>query len=206
MTSEKILHALKTVRESSKKRNFPQTFDLIINLKEIDLKKPENKINEEFQLPHGKGEESVVSVFSDTQFVAGAKVYNSADIDRFSKNRRSARKVAQESDFIYAEPKLMALVGKTFGQFLGPKGKIPKVLAGDPKVLLKGLTNAVRIRIKDAPVIQFPVGKETMTDEQVAENIEEVLKHLQTKLPGGKSNIGEVLLKLTMSKHVKVEV
>ena len=206
MANEKILNAIKTVRESSKKRNFPQTFDLLINLKEIDLKKPESKINDEVSLPHGKGNDSVVAIFSDAQKVEGAKVYTSADVEQFSKNKRLARNVAKDSDFIYAEPKLMSLVGKTFGQFLGPKGKIPKVLAGDPKVLVKVLSHGVRVRIKDAPVIQVPVGKESMSDEQIAENVEEVLKHLQTRLPKGKTNIGEVLLKLTMSKPVKVEV
>lgn len=204
--TEKILTVIKQLRETSKKRNFPQTFDLIVNLKELDLKKPENKINEEFVLPHGKGQDSVVAIFSDSYKVEGAKVYTSVDIDKFSKNKRLAKKLVKETDFIYAEPKLMALVGKTFGQFLGPKGKIPKVITADPNALVKNLSRAVRIRIKDSPVIQVPVGKENMKDAQIGENVEEVVKHLQTRLPKGKANIAEVFIKLTMSKPVKIEV
>lgn len=206
MVNENILHAIKTLRESSKKRNFPQSFDLIINLKELDMKKPESKINDEFPLPHGKGVDSVLGVFSDSFKVEGAKVFTAADIDRLSKNKREARKVAQNVDFIIAEPKLMALVGKTFGQFLGPKGKIPKVLTSDPRNLVENYKRSIRLRTKDSPVIQTPVGKENMTDEQIAENIEAVLQHLQTKLPKGKTNIGKILIKATMSKPVKIEV
>ena len=44
-----------------------------------------------------------------------------------------------------------------------------------------------------------------MKDEQIAENIEAVLKSLEEKLPKGKHNIKEILLKLSMSKPIKVE-
>ena len=45
-----------------------------------------------------------------------------------------------------------------------------------------------------------------MEDEKVAENIKAVLEFLESKLPKGKGNIASVLLKLTMSKPVKLEV
>ena len=35
-----IIDYIKKLRESAKKRNFTQTFDLIINLKDFDIKKP----------------------------------------------------------------------------------------------------------------------------------------------------------------------
>ena len=45
-----------------------------------------------------------------------------------------------------------------------------------------------------------------MKDEEVLENINAVLKFLEGKLPKGKINIGRVMLKMTMSKPVKLEV
>lgn len=204
--NEKILSTVRKLRESSKKRNFPQTFDAIITLKELDLKKPENRINEEVALPHGKGKESQVVLFSDSLKSDQAEVYNSNDLEMLSRNKRAAKKLTKTADFILAEPKLMPVVGRLLGQSLGPKGKIPKVAAGDIKTTVANLKKSVRVRLKDAPVVQCPVGSEQMTDEQVAENIESLLKHLEIKLPKGKNNIGKVELKLTMGQPEKVEM
>lgn len=203
---EKIIAKIKELREKSKKRNFSQSFDLIINLKEFDTKKPENKITEDVVLPHEKGKEAKVAVFSDTIKDVNAQVFSSADIEKIAKNKREARKIVKNIDFFLAEPKLMPLVGKYLGQFLGPRGKMPKIITGDIEKLIENYKKSVRIRIKDAPVVQCTVGKESMKDEEIAENIEAVIETLKSKLPKGKQNIGEILLKLTMSKPIKIEV
>jgi len=204
MANEKILKTIKELKEKSKKRNFSQSFDLIVNLKEMDMKKPENKMNVEAPLPFGI--ESKVGVFSDSHKDLNADIFTTADVANFGKNKREAKKLARDTDFFLAEPKMMALVGKTLGQMLGPRGKVPKVLTGNPKELIDGYKKSVRIRTKETPVVQCFVGKETMKDEEVSDNIEAVLKFLEGKLPKGKINIGNVMLKLTMSKPVKLEV
>lgn len=204
--NEKTLSVIKELKEKSKKRNFPQTFDLIINLKELDLKKPESKINEEIVLPYGKGKESKVVVFSDSLKSKEAIILTSNDLEKLARQKREAKKLAQETDFFLAEAKLMPVVGRILGQSLGPKGKIPKVLSGDVSNLIKNYKKTVRVRIKESPVLQCAIGNEQMKDEEIVENITALLKSLETKLPKGKNNIGNVLLKLTMSKPIKLEV
>lgn len=108
------------------------------------------------------------------------------------------------TQFFLAEAPMMPVVGKALGQFLAPRGKMPKIITGDATHLVKNLKKSVQIKIKDAPVIQCLVGSEDMPDEDVAENVEAVLEFLNTKLPKGKHNIGKVLIKLTMSGPVKV--
>ena len=61
-----ILEKIKELKEKTKKRKFTQRYDLIINLKDIDLKKSENKINEIFILPKGIGKQASITLFSDT--------------------------------------------------------------------------------------------------------------------------------------------
>jgi large subunit ribosomal protein L1 len=183
--TEKILEAIKELREKSKKRNFLQTFDLIINLKEFDVKKPENKINEDFVLPHGKGEEAKVVIFSDTIKEAKAEILRSFDLEKLAKDKRSLRKLAKSTDFFLAEPQLMPLIGKTLGQFLAPKGKMPKIISGDVEKMVENYKKSVKIRIKDSPVIQCAVGKENMKDEEIAENILAIINFLKEKLPKG---------------------
>lgn len=99
MADEKTLVVVKAVRAGSKKRAFPQTFDLAINLKLFDPKKPENKLNEIFALPHGRGKDAKVVIFSDTIKSDDAQVFGGAEIDKLAANKRELRNVTGGADF-----------------------------------------------------------------------------------------------------------
>ena len=204
--NEKILKAVKESREKSKKRNFSQTFDLVVSLKEFDLKKQENKFTEDVVLPHGRGDEARIMVFSDNIKGDGFDVMTNADLQNLAKNKRSCKTLVKQTDFFLAEPKLMPVVGKILGAYVGPRGKIPKLLTDDVKEQVKNYKKSVRVRVKDSPVIQCLVGNEKMKDEELAENVEAVIKFLETKLSKGKTNIGKTRLKLTMGQPVRMEM
>ena len=204
--AEQLLTTIKNLRESQKKRNFTQTFDLIVILKEIDTKKPENRLNEEIMLPHGKGKESTIVVFSDVIKDIDVKVIGGKEIEELGKNKRAAKKLVKNTDFFLAEPRLMPVIGKNLGQILAPRGKMPKIITGDINSLVQRLKKSVKIKLKDSPVIQCPVGNEKMKDEEIADNIKALISYLEGKLPRGKVNIKKLLLKLTMSKPVELEV
>lgn len=204
--NEKILKTVQELKQNSEKRNFSQTFDLIVSLKEMDLKKPESRIDESFPLPHGRGKEAHVVIFSDTIKSGDAEVLTSGDVNDLVKNKRAAKNLAKEADFLFGEPKVMPLVGKSLGTLLGPRGKVPKLLTGNVADLVEAHRRATRVRVKDSPVIHCVVGTDKMKDEDVAENVEALVKFLEHRLPQGKANIAKLMLKLTMSKPVKLEV
>ncbi|MFH1623013.1 MAG: 50S ribosomal protein L1 [Candidatus Aenigmatarchaeota archaeon] len=204
MANEKTLEAVKAARANSKKRSFPQSFDLIVNLRLFDPKKPENKLNEIFKLPHGRGKEAEVVIFSDTIKSADARVYGGADMEKLTTDKRELKNVTGGTNFFLAEPKLMIAVGKTLGRVLAPHGKMPTVLAGDYKQVVASYKNSVRLRVKAAPVVQTLIGREDMSDERIADNVEAVMSFLEKKLTKGKNNIGTVRLKLTMGKPAKL--
>jgi large subunit ribosomal protein L1 len=205
--NEKILAAIKELKEKSKKRNFSQTFDLIISLKEFDIKKPENKFVEDIVLPHGRGKEAEVVVFSDAIKDVDCRILTTEDLNKLAKSKRAAKKLVAATDFFLAEPKLMPTIGKVLGAYLAPKGKMPKMFtSSEVKNLVKNYKKSVRVRIKDSPVVQCLVGKDNMKDEEIVENVQEVIKALEAKLPKGKHNISKMMLKLTMGKPVKIEV
>lgn len=203
--NDKILKTIQDIRQNSKKRNFSQSMDLVIGLKEFDAKKAENKIDEFFILPHGRGRDPHIVIFADNANPADADVINSAGIDALSKNKRAAKKLANSADILFGEPKLMPVVAKALGTLLGPRGKIPKVLVGNADTLVKEHKKATRVRVKDMPMIQCVVGSDAMKDEDLVENVVALMKHIEKKLPGGRSNIGRVMLKTTMGKPVRVE-
>jgi large subunit ribosomal protein L1 len=136
--------AIKQLRES-KKRKFSQTFDLIINLGNIDLKKPENKFSKNIILPHGRGKDIGVSIISDRIANAITKI----ELEKMSKDK--IKELVDKHEFFICEAPLMPLVGKILGRYLGPKGKMPTILppGADPKKLVEDAKKSVRIKVRD---------------------------------------------------------
>jgi large subunit ribosomal protein L1 len=197
-----IMNAIKLLRENSKKRNFSQSFDLILNLKKINLKKPENKFTKEIVLPYEKGKKAKSCVISNRVPNAVNKEY----IMSLEKNKKDAKAFVKKYDFFLCDPELMPLVGKVLGRYMGPSGKMPKVLPPnqDPAPILKNLEKSIRIKLRDSPCIHAIVGKETMNDDQIEENVKMVIEEVQKSLPKGANQIKSILLKLTMSRPVEI--
>ncbi len=62
----------------------------------------------------------------------------------------------------------------------------------------------VRVRMREQPVLQCRIGTENMPDDKLVENVQTVVSRVEQKLERGFKNIGEILLKATMSKPVKI--
>ena len=202
-----ILERIKEVKEKSKKRNFSQRYDLIINLKDLDLKKAENKIDEFLVLPKGSGKEASVTLFSDTvKKIEDCRMIKSSEIEGLGKKKEEVKKMINQTDFFLSEPKLMPVVGKHLGKFLAPVGKMPKPVVGDVEKMIKDSGSAVRIIVSKQPIIHTIVGSEKMDDKDIEKNIQTLLNFLKSRLPRGKNNIKNLYLKLTMGHPVKLEV
>jgi large subunit ribosomal protein L1 len=204
-----ISEALKKCRENSKKRNFSQTWDIIINLRGVDFSKPENRFSGSVILPHGKGKKTRVCVIADYKVTEAIKLgVGIVTKDQLKKIEKSdIKKLAQNYDYFLGETTLMAQIGKILGPALGPRGKMPKPFP--PTVNLEGLIKSgektFSLNVKN-PVIQGAVGTESMKDEEIEENVKSVLSFVEGKLPKGKQQIDNVVIKLTMGKAVRVKI
>lgn len=208
-----IYETVKKALEESKKRNFRESVDLAFNLKYVDLSDPKKRINEEILLPHGRGKPIKVAVFASGDTALKAK--NAADIvitpeelDKLAEDKRKAKKLANQYDFFLAEAGLMTKIGKLLGVVLGPRGKMPKPIppGSDPTNIIQSLKRTVRARSKERRTFHVPVGTRDMKPEDIAENIEEVLKKITGKLEKGSGNIDSVYIKTTMGPSYKLEV
>jgi large subunit ribosomal protein L1 len=194
-----LTEAIEQLR-SSEKRKFTQSFDLMINLANIDLKKPENKFSKDVALPHGRGKDVKVAVMSDS--VSGA--ITKSDIEGMDK--KTMKQLAREYEFFLAEAPLMPVVGKIMGRYLGPKGKMPKLLlpGRSPDSAINEAKKSVRVKIRDLPVVHVYVGSENMENKQIEENAMHIINEVKKSLPA-KARIRNVYIKLTMSKPVKID-
>jgi large subunit ribosomal protein L1 len=102
----------------------------------------------------------------------------------------------------------MPLVGKVLGPALGPRGKMPIPVppTADIEELLNKYRRTVVVRMRNQPVIQCRVGTENMKEEELAENIQAVLRVVEGKLKRGMKNIKSICIKTTMGAPVKIKL
>ncbi|MEM5812584.1 MAG: 50S ribosomal protein L1, partial [Candidatus Aenigmatarchaeota archaeon] len=199
-----FLERVREAREKAKPRRFKQSWDFSVNLKGLDLKKPENRINAEIILPEGLGRELKVAVIADSLVNEAKKsadlVITKEEIEEIAKNRKRLKKIAREYDRFLGEASLMPTIGKYFGIVLGQRGKMPKPIPPKVKIepFIEAAKKTVRISLKESPVVHVSVGTEDMPDEKIVANMEAVLNFLKEKLPKGKTNIKSAHIKLTM--------
>ncbi|MGB9958940.1 MAG: 50S ribosomal protein L1 [Candidatus Bathyarchaeales archaeon] len=209
-----ILAAVKEAKEKSEKRNFTQSVELILNLQEIDMKSPEGRLQENIELPHPLPEKAnKICVIATGELGLKAKKANAdlvierAELESLAGKKKELRKIADEYDFFVAEAPLMPLVGKILGATLGPRGKMPVPVppTADIESLLEKYRKTVVIRMRNQPIIQCRVGTESMKEEEIAENIQAILRVLEGKLKRGMKNIKLVCIKTTMGAPVKIK-
>jgi large subunit ribosomal protein L1 len=205
-----FLEKVKEARSKAKPRKFIQTWDFSVNVKNMDLKKPENRINVEFVLPEGRGKNLKVAVIADSLAAEARKladlVITKEEIEEIAKNRKRLKKIANDYDRFLGEASVMPMVGKSFGMVLGQKGKMPKPMPPKIKIepLIEAARKTVKISLKESPVIHVSVGTDSMPDEKVAANAEAVFNFLKERLPKGNNNIRSAYIKLSMGQPVKI--
>ncbi|MGC8495921.1 MAG: 50S ribosomal protein L1 [Candidatus Micrarchaeia archaeon] len=195
------------IEENKGKRKFNQSVELAINFSDIDFSKPANRLNLEIKLPNGRGKESGVVVFADDKSLAeklkefNPKIITSQEMQSIIEDKAKQRELLYST--LFAQPSLMPQIAKTLGQFLGPRGKMPKPLIGDVKKVVSDTLSSITVRSKGKylPTVHCVVGSEKMEPSKIIANIDEVMSAVAKKV--GKQNIKSAYVKLTMSKPFK---
>ena len=102
----------------------------------------------------------------------------------------------------------MPVVGKSLGASLGPRGKMPTPVAPNANIedSIKKHQNVVQVRMRGQPVIQCRVGSQEMSDQEIADNVQAVVRRIESKLKRGIKNFRSVYLKTSMGNSIKVEM
>jgi len=197
--------AVQKALEGAKKRKFTETVELAINLKDIDLTIPKNRIAEDVILPHSRGKAVKVCVIGGGELAMKAKgvadkVITAEELQTIADDKKQAKKLANSIDYFIAEAPMMAVVGKRLGTVLGPRGKMPKPIppGADPKGMIDNLRKTVSVKTKDRATFHAPIGTVDMSAEDLADNIDALLKRVELKLEKGRMNIESSYVKTTM--------
>jgi len=207
-----ILAAVKEVKSKSTKRKFSQSIDLAINLQNIDMKKPEGRIQERIELPNSVGKEIKVCVIATGEMAFNAKksgaslVIERAALEALVGDKKKQKDIAKNYDLFIAEAPLMPLVGRSLGASLGPRGKMPTPVPPNANIKeqIEKHRKIVFVRMRGQPVLQCRVGNEDMADKEIAENVQAIVRRIEGKLKRGIKNVKSVYLKTSMGSAVKV--
>ena len=204
-----LAEMIKEAKTSTKERKFKQSLELIVNFKDIDVKKG-FALNEVVQLPKTSSP-ATVCVMATGDMSQKAKqanadaVIGTDELDKFATNKRESRKFINKYDFFLADTKVMPVVGKTLGQLLGPRGKMPTPVPFNAPIesFLSRFRSSIKVRTRASLSLSCKIGDESMEDADLAINAHAILSAVEKKLPNGERNIKRVMIKTTMGKPVK---
>ena len=214
METEKFAELVKKMRESSKKRNFEQAVELSVIIRGVDTKKPEGRISGEVFLPHVPGRPARVALFAEGELAragreAGAdSVISRDEIAKMGADRKLVKKFADDHDFTLAQADLMVLIGKSLGQVLGPRDKMPRPVPPTANIrgMIERLRKTVKFRAKDQQAVSVKIGVEGMDDQQLTENARAAFEAIKQKVDEKKGEVVKLIMKTTMGKPVKMVV
>src|SRR6056297_1561045 len=127
MADNDIEEAVRRALDEAPQRNFRETVDLAVNLRDLDLNDPSNRVDEGVVLPSGTGQETKIVVFADGETAVRAEevadeVLDGDDLADLGDDDDAAKDLAEDTDFFVAEEALMQDVGRYLGTILGPRG------------------------------------------------------------------------------------
>ncbi|HJU14054.1 MAG TPA: 50S ribosomal protein L1 [Candidatus Nitrosotalea sp.] len=210
INESQIAQMVTEAKKGQKERKFKQSLELIMVFKDIDVKKG-FAINETVQLPKKMNQPASVCVIASGDLGLKAKganadmVVDGTQLAQIGTNKRESRKLINGYDFFLADTTLMANVGKTLGQFMGPRGKMPTPVPFNAPIdsILERFRSSIRVRLRNSLSLACKIGDETMSDQDLAANANAVISTVEKKLPSGDKNIKKIMVKTTMGKIIK---
>jgi large subunit ribosomal protein L1 len=204
---EQLQNALVELRKG-KERKFDQSVDLIINLQKFDVKK--TPLNLFVSVPFGIKAKKIAGFFETKN--ENVRTITPSEFKKYH-DKKELKKLSNEFDFFIAQANLMPKVATTFGRSLGPSGKMPSPQLGilfevnDKTIqeVKEKINSSVKIKTKE-PSVKLCIGKQSMKDEEIIENILSVYSAIEKVLARGKENVKNIELKFTMTKPQKMKL
>ncbi len=205
-----------------KVRKFDESIDLIINLKDLNLNDPKQRIDKEILLPNNNitSDKPNVCVIASDEILLEARnlgletIDNDGLVQLNNEEKKVKKKFVKKYNFFIVEDKMMPSVARYLARFLGPLGKMPKPFPSgygiisspdDLKIAIERYLKIIRIQLKKQLLIQVKIGKKSMEEDRVFENLKAVVDYIADQMPHRYNNIKSMFLKTTMGHPIKID-
>jgi large subunit ribosomal protein L1 len=206
------VHALKTLEDALPKGvrrcRFDQTVEIAVRLG-VDPKQADQIVRGSIVLPHGIGKSQRVLVFAQGENVSAAR---EAGADHVG-GKDLAEKIKEgwlDFDVAIATPDMMGVVGP-LGRILGPRGLMPSPRAGTvtqdvSSTVREYKAGKVEFRVDAGGNVHCVVGKLSFNETQLVENVESVLKHINSLRPASAKGtyVRNIVISATMLPSISI--
>jgi len=189
---------------------FDETVEISMRLG-VDVKQPDQMLRGSASLPKGLGKEKRVIAFC-----AGAAAEAAKEAGAIEAGSEELVKKVQDGwtdfDIAVAAPDMMRIVGR-LGRVLGPQGKMPSPKSGTvaenvPQAVREFRAGRMEYRTDATGNLHAPVGKLSFSEEDLRQNAEAFIAHIQAAKPAGVKGVFIVAayLSSTMSPAIRLAV
>merc|ERR1712226_1674882 len=203
--AELLKHSLET-----KKRNFMETVDLQIGLKNYDPQK-DKRFSGTVKLKHVPRPKFKVCVLGDQQHCDEAKSKGIAcmsadDLKKLNKDKKLVKKLAKKYDAFLASESLIKQIPRLLGPDLNKAGKFPTMLTHQDDMLGKvnDIKATIKFQMKKVLCLNVAVGNVDMSEDQLVQNLNLSINFLVSLLKKNWQNVKSLTIKSTMGKPQRI--
>jgi len=191
--------------QTTKKRNFIETVELQIGLKNYDPQR-DKRFSGTVRLPTIPRPNMSICVLGDQHDIDRAKhlgtdSMSADDLKKLNKNKKLIKKLARKYDAFLASDTLVRQIPRLLGPGLSKAGKFPTPVshADDLGGKLGEVKSTIKFQLKKVLCLGVAVGNVEMTEDELIGNIMLAINYLISLLKKGWQNIGSLTIKASMS-------
>ena len=193
-----------------KKRNFTETIELQVTLKNYDPQR-DKRFSGSFKLPAVPKPNSTVCVLGNQKHCEkadqiGVDKMTIDDLKKFNKSKKLIKKFAKKYDYFLASAALIKQIPRILGPGLNKAGKFPTTL--DENDILQDKIDAMKATIKfqkkKVTSLSLAVANVNMTEDEVALNTQLAINFLVSLLKKAWQNIKVIYIKSSMGPAFQI--
>eukprot|EP00300_Choanocystis_sp_HF-7_P036158 c5141_g1_i1.p2 GENE.c5141_g1_i1~~c5141_g1_i1.p2 ORF type:complete len:224 (-),score=64.88 c5141_g1_i1:99-770(-) len=193
-------------QSAEKKRNFVETIELQISLKNYDPTK-DKRFSGTVRLPSAPKAAYKVCILADAAHIEEATKYGIPYLDvealkAMKKSTKAVRALAKQYDAFLASDTLIKQIPKLLGPGLSKAGKFPTLLNHDDSMVEKiaELQSTIKFQMKKVLCLALAVSNLKNSPEETEKNIVTSINFLVSLLKKNWQNVKSLTIKTTMGK------
>jgi large subunit ribosomal protein L10Ae len=214
ISTSAVRQAVQAILSASKdpesKRNFNETVELQIGLKNYDPQR-DKRFAGSIRLPHTPKPRMSVCILGDEIHCDQAKAMgidfrSTEDLKKMNKDKKLVKKLAKQYDFFLASESVIKQIPRLLGPGLNKAGKFPAHLAHSDsmKEKIEEHRASVKFQLKKVLCLGVAVGHVTMSEDELLANVMMSINFLVSLLKKNWQNIKSLYVKSTMGHPIRI--
>ena len=194
----------------AKKRNFTETIELQIGLKNYDPQK-DKRFSGSVKLPYCPRPQMAVCVLGDVKHceeaqAMGVDAMTVDDLKKLNKNKKLVKKLAKKYAAFLASDSVIKMIPRLLGPGLNKAGKFPTLITHNDSLESKvnEIRSTVKYQLKKVLCLGVAVGNVAMSDKELYINIQMSVNFLVSLLKKNWQNVKTLHIKSTMGKPMRL--